>query len=460
MLKLIANKGEGYFCIVNKYVDDTTNNEFALKQLKKEHYKKDDYRYRFNREVSILGELTGCENIIELVRSGHNVDKERLWYLMPFAKLNLYEYIKKNNGILMKETRYNFVDQIINGIKFAHNKNILHRDISPNNVLVFEKGESLILKISDFGLGKNMDSLSFYTRSSASGYGQILYVSPEQRIKLKDATDKSDIYSLGKLVYFIFTGKDPDNIKQFELTSLVSKSIEENPNERFNDILEFEKHYLSLKELQLNNNIDFEHLSLKDIIDSNDKIEWVQLHELLVKGLYFEHVYNEFISPTNTLLLKGNNLVDYYRSVGNAIKDFVKTYSDRIDECFGTFGWPFSEMDTFGTVFTNIIKTVNDDETRLICLKKLWYLAFVVDQWNVQKKIKEVFNDSFISTSIETQLAEYIIETGTKVELTHFTGITVPKIVKSSIIKTNETVTKNEEEEMRRQHIQMENFKW
>jgi serine/threonine protein kinase len=459
-LKHIGLKGQGYFCIVKQYLDESTGNEFALKELKKDHYPKEEYRYRLNREISILGELQGCENIIELLDSGHDTYKEKLWYLMPFAKQNLYDFIKKHNGTIDKETRYNLVEQIINAIKFAHDKHKLHRDISPNNVLVFEKDGKIILKVSDFGLGKDSESLSFYTGSSASGYGQILYVSPEQRIKLKDATEKSDIYSLGKLVYFIFTAKDPDNLKQFELSSLVTKSIEENPDDRFADIHEFENHFLSLKDLQLNQKIAVEHLTLKEVVSSTDKKEWIQLHELLVKGNYLEHVYSDYISPVNVLLLTDNNLKTYYATVGNAIRDFVRTYSERLNECYQTVRWPFSSMGTFGSVLIKIIKTVGDDETKLICFKQLWYLAFESDQWSVQKEIKEVLNDKFITPAIETQLAEYIIQSETKLEMTHFSSLTLPKIIKASIIKGNETAEKKEEERKAKQKLETDDFEW
>lgn len=459
-LKHIALKGQGYFCVVKQYLDESTGKDYALKELKKEHYPNEEYRYRLNREISLLNELQGCENIIELLDSGHDIEKEKLWYLMPFAKLNLYNYIKKHNGTLDQKARYNLVEQVINAIKFAHDKKKLHRDISPNNVLVFEKDGNILLKVSDFGLGKDTESLSFYTNSGASGYGQILYVSPEQRIKLKDATVKSDIYSLGKLVYFIFTAKDPDNLKQFELSSLVTKSIEDNPDDRFADIHEFEKHFLSLKELQLNQKIAIEYLTLREVVSSTDKKDWIQLHELLVKGNYLEHVYSDFISPINVLLLTNSNLRDYYKAVGNAIRDFVKTYSERLNECYQTLGWPFSSMGTFGTVLIKIIKTVNDDETKLICFKQLWYLAFNADQWSVQREVKEVFNSSFITSTIETQLAEYILHSETKVEMTHFSSLTLPKIIKASIINGNESIEKKEEERKAKQNLEVNDFEW
>lgn len=459
-LKHIAQKGQGYFCIVKQYTDEETGKNYALKELKKEHYPKEDYRYRLLREIKLLEELQGCDNIIRLIYHGNDSDKQKLWYLMPYAKYNLYDYIKKNNVSLEQADRYKIAEQIINAIKFAHDKGILHRDISPNNVLVFFREGRPTIKVSDFGLGKSTESLSYYTGSSASGYGQILYVSPEQREKLKDATEKSDIYSLGKLIYFVFTGKDPDNLKPFELSSLISKATEDNPEDRFSNIDELHKHFEALKELHLNQTIPLEHITLSEIIKLGEKFDMIHLHELLVKGTYIDHVYDDYISPVNRYLLSKNNLNDYYKSVGAGFRDFVKTYSDRLNECYQTVRWPFSSMGTFGEVLTKIVKTVSDDETRLLCFKQLWYLAFEADQWSVQKEIKSVFNDTYISKAIETQLSEYIIASETEVEMSHFSGLQLPKVVKLGIIKSNETAKKKKEEREAKRKAEFDDADW
>ena len=353
-LKHVALRGEGYFCIVKKYQDDTTKKYYALKELKKEHYSNEEYRYRLLREIKLLSELQECPNIIGLINYGNEPDSQKLWYIMPLAQYNLFEYIRKNNGNIDLTERYDFTEQIISAIKYAHKKGILHRDISPNNALIFLRDEKKIVKVCDFGLGKDKNSMSFYTNSSVSGYGQILYVSPEQRLHLKDATIKSDIYSLGRLIYFIFTGKDPDNIKPFPLSSLVTKATEENPEERFENIEEFEKHFLALRNLHLNQNIPINILTLKELLNSEGDKDIINIHHFLVKGNYISHVYDDYIAPVNAYILEKNNLIEYYKAVGNGIREFVKTYSDRLDECYQTTRWPFSSMNTFGDVLKKI----------------------------------------------------------------------------------------------------------
>ncbi|TAN43942.1 MAG: serine/threonine protein kinase [Nitrospirae bacterium] len=437
-LKYVALKGEGYFCKVKQYTDEETGKSYALKQLKKKHYSREDYRYRFLREIGLLNKLSGCKNVIRLIDHGNDIDNKSLWYLMPFAKYNLYDYIKAENATLTQRQKYEIVEQIIHALKFAHEQSILHRDISPNNVLVFRKDGNLNIKVTDFGLGKSTESLSYYTGSSASGYGQILYVSPEQKVHLKDATVRSDIYSLGRLVYFVFTGKDPDNIKPFELSSLVAKAIEDNPEDRFQNIGEFEKHFIALKELHLDETIPIDYVTMQEVVDSHGHIDIVKLHELLVRGNYVDHVYHDYIDPVNTYLLTDDNLSNYYQAVGSGIRDFVKTYSERLDECYQTVRWPFSAMNTFGRVLRKIIETVTDDDTRLLCFKQLWYLAFVVDQWAVQTDLKAVLNDKYVTEEIQTQLAEFIIESKIEVDMSQFRGMKIPKIVNIGITKGNE----------------------
>lgn len=459
-LKNIKPKGEGYFCTVSEMLHESTGIKYALKKLKNKHYDNEEYRYRLLREIKLLAQLDGSEQIVDLIGHGNDHEKKELWYLMPLAPYNLYDFIKKNNQKISKELRFDIISQVIEAMKFAHSKDIWHRDLSSNNILVFRNESNLEVKVSDFGLGKDSESLSYYTKSSASGYGQILYVSPEQRNKLKDANNQSDIYSLGKLTYFILTGRDPDNIKTCELSSLITKSTEEIPSERHKDIVEFENHFQALKDLIFDTEIPLDYLTLKEILQHKDSIDLIKIHELLVNGNYSSHVYDDYIEPVNIYMLTNNNLTEYYHSVGNNIRDFVKTYTERISECYQTVRWPFSEMETFGKVLTSIIKLVSDEETKLICFRHLWYLAYEADQWSVQPLIKEVLNKEHITASIETQLAEYIIASDTEVDIEQFAGLNIPIIVKKSIITSHQNAIKAKEESENKRKDEINNIEW
>lgn len=456
-LKHIALKGSGYFCDVIQYRNELNGQDYALKVLKKEHYSKESYRYRLIREIKLLDELKECNCIIDLIKEGNDKENEKLWYLMPYASNNLYKFIKSNNCKLELKQRFIIADQVIEAIRYAHSKNILHRDISPNNVLIFENDIEKI-KVCDFGLGKDQESLSFYTGSSASGYGQILYVSPEQRDKLKDATVQSDIYSLGKLIYFIFTGKDPDNIKTFELSSLVSKSIEDNPAERFSDMEELYNHYEALKKLQFSDEIPIEYITLKEIVESKGEIDWIHFHQLAIKGNYSNHVYSDYIKPVVSILNSESKVSQYYNSSNSDILSFAITLTQRIKECIGTLGWPFREIDSFGELLKNIIIAVEINDVRLICFKQLWYLAFVSDQWAVQSTIKEILTKEYVTDSIQLPFALYIQEQATEIDMSHFDNLSIPEIIKKGIISSNNSYKKAEEVRIKKQKEDITNL--
>lgn len=167
-LQHIGLKGRGYFCIVRKFSDTAGKNFYACKELKKEHYEHPDYKRRLKREIKYLKQLKGCPYIVELLGHGENEDKKHIYYLMSFSEQNLHDFIKKHNSVLIREERYRITEQVIAAIKYAHERGIIHRDISPRNVLTFSDGTVINIKVSDFGLGKSADSLSHYTGSSGA----------------------------------------------------------------------------------------------------------------------------------------------------------------------------------------------------------------------------------------------------------------------------------------------------
>lgn len=89
-------------------------------------------------------------------------------------------------------------------MSLVHQRDVLHRDLSPTNVF-FVNG---IIKIADFGLGKNLNTLTSHQTMDTSSFGQLFYCAPEQLTLLKDADKRSDVYSLGRIINFVMT-KNP-----------------------------------------------------------------------------------------------------------------------------------------------------------------------------------------------------------------------------------------------------------
>lgn len=229
-------------------------------------------------------------------------------------------------------------------------------------------------------------------------------------------------------------------MKQFELSTLVTKATEEKPADRFNNIKEFEQHYTSLKELQLNTNIPMEYITLLEVAESGEEIDFHYLHKILVQGNVFKHVYSDYIASVVKLFENTEYFRRYYATVGSSIVEFVTTLSERLEECCSSVGWPFNAADGFGTLLKKIILIVPDDRVRLMCLKLLWKLAFEMDQWSVQRDITEVLQEKFISKAISSPFAESIVNAEIEVDLQRFQALVLPKVVKMAIINCNQIV--------------------
>ncbi|MDP1817278.1 MAG: serine/threonine-protein kinase, partial [Leadbetterella sp.] len=455
-IEVVALRGKGYFCNVHlvRYSNDANTN-YAKKQLLSEHHGNPEYRHRLRREIHILKQLQECENVIDLIDSESDEDKQSLWYLMPFADFNLHSYIRRVNGTISLESRIAIFRQVISAIKFAHSKGIVHRDISPTNVLLFNTDSSPIVKVSDFGLGKTEEALSYLTHSSAAGYGQILYVSPEQMEKLKNGDEKSDIYSLGKLAYFVFTGRDPKDVKHFDFITLFRKATEDDPSARYENIDEFEKAFeLMCNILVGKDQIPLEHLTLSDLSQDN-QFDWAKFHEVAIRGTHHTHVYNDYIEPITTIFSRNARLQEYCRTVGSGIIDFLTTFNEMLHKCFQSSGWDFKATKGFGDVTLRFYQNIQTDEAKLICIKLLWHMGHVSDQWAVQSDFKSALKT--LPNSLEAQLAEYIKTNYTQVDLSKFTSITLPPSIKLSLIEGNDKVKAEEEKRLQERN---KRFEW
>lgn len=244
-LIILEDIGSGSFATVYKVFDPESNEIVACKVLfPRSHfiqiYKNDgdEYIIRFKREVKLLTKKLQHKNIVEVKKT--HLEGSLFWFTMPLASYSLDKWIKENRHA-SEDQRIQIFKQIISGVKYLHEKNKYHRDLSPNNILLYETDDRIEVKIADFGLAKDPESLSFFTGLSKKGYGQEDFTDPEQLNNLADSTNLSDIYSLGALLYYLLSSKLPK--KRFYVSvrcqSIVMKAMEKR-KQRYQNIDEFE----------------------------------------------------------------------------------------------------------------------------------------------------------------------------------------------------------------------------
>ena len=160
---------------------------------------------------------------------------------MLLAQCNLAEFLTANEQIRHDHRQIKSIFlQILEGIKYAHERNIVHRDLKPENILLFENNQ---VKIGDFGLGKQLDANSsdLSLTTSSDSLGSLPYVAPEQMQSSKDVDFRADIYAFGITVYVCLSGEVPRRNLNFSLVdvrymALISKCTEEDPNKRFQSV--------------------------------------------------------------------------------------------------------------------------------------------------------------------------------------------------------------------------------
>lgn len=198
--KIIELIGEGGMGRVFKAIDTNTKKIVALKILNKELLNDLENRKRFSNEGQILSSFNN-ENIIRVFEIGEFENKGFL-ALEYLSKGTLKDYLNSNHPIAINKA-LSFSVQILKGLKEIHSKNIIHRDLKSNNIMMDENEN---LKIMDFGLSKS--PLVTSKSSLGSVLGTLGYVSPEQ-ITNTLVDNRSDIFSFGVIFYEMLTNQIP-----------------------------------------------------------------------------------------------------------------------------------------------------------------------------------------------------------------------------------------------------------
>ncbi|MGD6885723.1 Stk1 family PASTA domain-containing Ser/Thr kinase [Staphylococcus shinii] len=198
--KVTKQLGGGGMSRVYLAEDSILKRSVAIKAIRIPSGEKDEAIKRFEREVHNLTQLShnNIVNVFDVTE-----DDENFYLVMEYIEgLTLSEFIQKNHPLDV-DIILNFINQIINGIKHAHDTKIVHRDIKPQNILV-DKNQTL--KILDFGIAKALSETTMTETNHV--LGTVQYLSPEQA--RGDITDNgTDIYSMGVVLYEMLIGKPP-----------------------------------------------------------------------------------------------------------------------------------------------------------------------------------------------------------------------------------------------------------
>ena len=198
--EIIRTIGEGGMANVYLAYDTILDRNVAVKILRGDLAGDEKFVRRFQREAIAASSLTH-PNIVEMYDVG--VDDGNYFIVMEYVDgITLKSLIKKRGALTLSET-IDIMLQITSAIACAHDSYIIHRDIKPQNVMILDDG---VAKITDFGIAMALNSAELTQTNTVMG--SVHYLPPEQA-NGKGSTVKSDIYSLGIMMYEMLIGKVP-----------------------------------------------------------------------------------------------------------------------------------------------------------------------------------------------------------------------------------------------------------
>jgi eukaryotic-like serine/threonine-protein kinase len=216
--------GSGGMAVVYRAEDDILGRAVALKTLHHRYAEMPSFRRRFRQEARAMASLDH-ENIVKVYDISQDGE-------LPFIVVEcvsgrdlgdlLGGRSRRRSGRLNEQFVRRMAIQLLHALSYAHRRGIIHRDIKPSNILLTSGGT---VKVADFGIARIVEEDDVLMDEAGEIIGSARYMSPEQ-LRGEDATPRSDVYSVGVLLYHCLTGRPPFS---GDVKSLARQHIHKDP---------------------------------------------------------------------------------------------------------------------------------------------------------------------------------------------------------------------------------------
>ena len=201
--QILRKLGAGGMGAVYLALQRSMGRQVALKILSDTHAGKETFVNRFHREVFILAGLDH-PNIVKFIGAGQ--EKGLPFFAMEFIEGFSASALVKQTGKLAVGDALHIIQKSAEALSYAFANKIVHRDIKPENIMITRQRE---IKIADMGLAKSLENADLDLTDSGSTLGSPKYMAPEQSRDAKHADQRSDIYALGGVLYYLLTAEEP-----------------------------------------------------------------------------------------------------------------------------------------------------------------------------------------------------------------------------------------------------------
>lgn len=200
--KIESTIGEGGMSRVWRAMDMNTGKAVAVKVLREEFREDETFVRRFEREAQAASRMTH-PNIANLLDVGLEEDGTRYLVIEYVSGRTLKQFIQES-GAIRPETAAQIIIRVLAAVQHAHQNGVIHRDIKPQNILIDKEGT---VKVADFGIARVANAQTM-SQDDETVMGSVYYFSPEQA-KGAAVDEKSDLYSVGVVLYEMLTGQVP-----------------------------------------------------------------------------------------------------------------------------------------------------------------------------------------------------------------------------------------------------------
>lgn len=375
--------GEGAFAQV--YKREKHGKSIAVKCLKEEFKSNKEYISRFKREYEIMRSLNDTNSTVK-VFDYSELDKS---FSMEFAQETLKQFIEKNYNVMNDAYKEAIAEEIIRNMICLHSRNVIHRDLSYNNILVIDNH----FKLSDFGLGRDQGEIYSLQTQTEMGGGTAHFIDPVQTQNIKNASKITDMYSVGQIIDYIFSGSIVSTYHKY--SGLIEKATNKNLDKRYVSLEELLEEFLYIKN----------HNNIKSPVD--DMINMYNTGKYNMAKIY------EYLIDRNAGKFVIELILSHYSIAKEILEQFIIQYESevegltyKIDEYVRENRLDYNDYDNIAYMSYEMIREIDKKSIKSIknLMGVIYYCGYEYpNRFNIQRFVKDtVFNDKDIPFQFKT----------------------------------------------------------
>jgi eukaryotic-like serine/threonine-protein kinase len=376
--------GSVYECWEEDETGEVIQEDLAIKLLKEEWLDNEEVRHRFRREARFGRDLKH-PGILPILYS--NLSAERPYLVSPLASGSLTDALKENRAA-DRDWVLELFGALLEAMAHAHQREVLHRDLKPDNVLFVDDRPV----ISDFGMGKELAGLPSGPTLTNHPVGTMLYMAPEQWTDARTASYPADVYSLGKMLWELLVNRPPrpwapelEYIDDEKLRGFIERCCEDEPSLRYRDAGDALRAWeVLMGELPpVRAPLDRAQALIEEWgrTKRGPDIKVVRrLDALLVQHRAEEQLYYEIVP-----LLPDQLVAQYCEKLPRQFAAMLNTYIEHIGGDL-----PFNYCDSVARFYAHVFGVSPDDEVRRLVLAELLKLGPRHNRYPVADIVREL----------------------------------------------------------------------